>query len=178
MPGTRLFSRTNYQVRRGFSELLTEHSLSDEEWRKIRVIFDERCAFCGIEDSGNPRTGLIPDHLICAKNLGAFCIGNVVPACQDCNDRRGKMDWKEYLLRFHRAYAVTRIARIEAYLRTYPYNSSADPYARLTEGEKAQYVSLLEDWDKLWKRAQMLRDQIHSQLAHKRKPTAANAGSE
>src|SRR5437879_1662472 len=114
MPGTRLFSRANYQVLRGFSELLTEHSLTRAEWRTVTDHFEQRCAFCGIEDTRNPRTGLVPDHLVAAKNFGAFCIGNVVPACHDCNDRRGKMDWREYLQRYHPMEALPRISTIEA----------------------------------------------------------------
>src|SRR5437899_3105323 len=131
MPGTKLFSRTNYQVQRGFGELLTDQTLTDAEWESVKAFFNQRCAFCDIQDSGNPRTGLIPDHLVAAKFFGAFCMGNVAPACHDCNDQRGKMDWRDYLERYHPSEARDRIGKIEAYLRSYPYTVAEDPYAHL-----------------------------------------------
>jgi len=156
MPGTKLFSRMNYQVTRGFSELLTEHSLTGDEWDAIRSFFDQRCAFCGI----NPRTGLVPDHLLAAKALGAFCIGNVVPACHDCNDQRGKLDWREYLRRYRTEEADVRISKMEAHLIAHPYSAPVDPYSALTPSQKQEYLAFLEEWSKLWKRAQALRDSI------------------
>src|SRR5438046_3437138 len=160
MAGTKMFSRMNYQVLRGFGELLSEATLTEREWQTIKRFFGGRCAFCNITDTGNPRTGIIPDHLIPARMFGALCLGNVVPACQACNDQRGKMDWKLYLRRFHAAAASKRIRKIQAYLVRYPYASLPDQHASLTTSERRTYGALLKSWHAIWKRAKRLRDRI------------------
>ena len=174
MPGTKLFSRSNYQVLRGFSELLGDATLCKAEWRIVRAFFGDRCAFCDIPDTGNSRTGIIPDHLVAAKELGVLCLGNAVPACHDCNDRRGKRDWREYLRRYHPQDAKDREAKIDEYLQAYPYSPPIDPHESLTADEKQEYLNLLSEWDTLWKRAQALRDKIKARRAPKRtKPNHA-----
>lgn len=55
MSGTRHFSRMNYNVQRGLRELLNERFITKAQWRSILDFFSHRCAFCGIEHSGNNR---------------------------------------------------------------------------------------------------------------------------
>jgi hypothetical protein len=157
---TRHFSRMNYHVQRGFREILNERYINALEWQTILGFFDNRCAFCGATHSGNSRTGIIPDHLIPASAFGELCIGNTVPACQDCNDRRGDGNWLSFLQRPSNAGRSARISRIRAYLRKYPCKPIREPAQSLSRHEHHEYLKLLRDWAVLWKRARDLRDRV------------------
>ena len=142
-------------------ELLSHRALSDAEWNDVKEFFAFHCAFCGCDDTGNPRTGIVPDHLIPAVEHGENCIGNIVPSCQDCNDHRGKTDWRRYLQSEFTDDAPDRIRAIEQYLARYPYAVSDDPHEFLTDEETNQYQSILRDWNAVWERARGLRDAIN-----------------
>lgn len=160
MPRVKQFPRINYHFKRGIKELLTEGTLSDVEWELILDRFGHCCAFCGIEDTGNSRTGLVADHLIPAIEHGDLIIGNAVPACHDCNDLRGKIDWRVFLFDAFPDAAAERAGKIDSYLSEYPYSPPADPLDRLEPNERAEYLSILDDWDRLLARARTLRDEI------------------
>lgn len=166
MAGTKHFSRMNYHVLRGMRELLSHRSLSDQEWELIKQYFDRTCAFCGCEDTRNPRTGIVPDHLVPAVEHGEFCLGNIVPSCQDCNDHRGKKDWRRYLESEFTDEAPSRIAKIEEYLVQYPYRVTDDPHEYLTDEESAEYSAILAAWNEVWASARSLRDRINRRRKH------------
>jgi predicted restriction endonuclease len=150
----------NYNVLRGLRELLSDSYLTTAEWKKVLAHFDSRCAFCGIEHSGNNRTGLVPDHLIAAVRFGSLTLGNTVPSCQDCNDHRGHADWATYLKEQYPKQATKRIKRIREYLALHPYAPLKDAAQILTPQELTEYKSLLATWETLWRRACALRDVI------------------
>lgn len=166
MAGTKHFPRMNYHVLRGMRELLSHRSLSDQEWELIKQYFERTCAFCGCEDTGNPRTGIVPDHLIPAVEHGEFCLGNIVPSCQDCNDHRGKKDWRRYLESEFSDDAPSRIAKIEDYLVQYPYRVTDDPHEYLSDEESAEYSAILSAWNEVWASARSLRDRINRRRKH------------
>lgn len=163
LPGTKLFSRINYQVQRGMSEIVTMHALSDADWTIIKDYFNKSCAFCGCEDTGNSRTGIIPDHLIPASKHGDFVLGNVVPACHDCNDKRGNKEWREWLSQNYFNDSAARIKQIEKYLQDYPY-LPATPETRLSQDELNEYKSILGDWSIFLKRAKTLKSKVNDRL--------------
>jgi hypothetical protein len=158
--GTRMFSRMNYQVVRGMMELITTQELSRTDWSCIKEFFEHRCAYCGISDTGDTRNGLVPDHLIPASQNGDYLIGNVVPACHDCNDRRGKKPWESWLRQNYPEDAEIKVKTIVRYLQQYPYTHQERPEERLTEEERQEYESIMSEWGRLWQRARALRDQI------------------
>jgi len=160
MAGTKHFSRMNYHVKRGMRELLSHRDLSNSEWIEIREFFGNVCAFCGCADTGNRRTGIVPDHLIPAVEHGENCIGNIVPSCQDCNDHRGKKEWRAYLQSEFTDDATTRINRIDQYLQQHPYELTDDPHEYLTDEETIVYQTILSEWNKVWEQARTLRDEI------------------
>lgn len=166
MAGTKHFSRMNYHVLRGMRELLSHRSLSNQEWELIKQYFDCTCAFCGCDDTGNPRTGIVPDHLVPAVEHGEFCLGNIVPSCQDCNDHRGKKEWRTYLESEFTDDAPSRIAKIEEYLVQYPYRVTDDPHEYLTDEESAEYSAILAEWNEVWGNARSLRDRINRRRKH------------
>ena len=161
MAGTNHFSRMNYHVQRGMRELLSPRTLSNTEWEEIKSYFGNLCAFCGCEDNGNPRTGIVPDHLIPAVEHGEYCIGNIVPSCQNCNDHRGKKEWRNYLLSEFTKHAEARVSLIEKYLEQYPYETADDHYEYLTNEETEKYLKILEEWNGVWDKARALRDSIN-----------------
>ncbi|NQF13828.1 HNH endonuclease [Brevibacillus sp. HB1.3] len=158
--GTGMFSRINYQLRRGMKELYLLRNLSETEWEEIKAFFNHKCAYCGTPDTGDSRNGLVPDHLIAVAENGDFVLGNVIAACHLCNDKRGKKPWKKWLEDNYNVNAPVRVSKIESYLERYPYTPPAGPWERLTESEMTQYFSIINDWQELWLRAQKLRDQI------------------
>jgi hypothetical protein len=160
--GTRMFSRMNYQVVRGMMELLAIHNLSQSEWTSIKQYFDNRCAYCGIEDTGDSRNGLVPDHLVPASKGGDFVIGNVIAACHDCNDRRGNKDWESWLRLNYSSDANSMIQKINVYLQKFSYVTPENPEMRITDEERGEYGSIMSEWDELWKRARKLRDKINN----------------
>jgi len=162
MANTKHFSRMNYHVQRGMREVLSHRILTEKEWQFVKEFFDNKCAFCGCEDTGNPRTGIVPDHLIPVVHHGETCLGNIVPSCQDCNDQRGKNNWRDYLRSEFGDEAQSRIDKIDEYLSKHPYQVSEDPHEYLTDEESAEYLKILNDWDIIWQRARKLRDKINS----------------
>ena len=164
-PGTKLFSRINYQFQRGIRGLLSDKDLSREEWELIKSIFDNHCSFCGKPDTNNTRTGLIPDHLIPTTENGEFCIGNIVPTCHDCNDRRGSKNWKEYLISNFSKESNERISKIEEYLKKYNYHPIVH-LGDLTEKEETEYKNIVKEWEILWNRLRNLRDNIKNRRSN------------
>jgi len=157
---TSMFSRMNYQVDRGMKELLVPPLLIAEEWHSILEFFDYRCAFCGTGHTGNKRTGIIPDHLIPASEYGALCIGNVVPACHSCNDRRGDKPWDQYLKESLRDRRKQAVPRIRSYIRKYPYKAIKSPHEALSTSQYREFRRIMASWSRLWRDAQALRKAI------------------
>lgn len=153
MAGTKFFGRIGSVFLRGFREIYLRSHLPADEWKAIKDHFDNRCCYCGIEDTGNPRTGLVPDHVVPAAHSGELVAGNVVPACHHCNDHRGAQEWEKYLRSTvaEPEAADRRAATIRAFLGASPYEAPS-PEARLTPEQAARYreleerfTSLLED---------------------------------
>lgn len=161
MPGTKFFSRMNYQVKRGLGEILTEDKLSKDDWEIIKKFFNFKCAFCESKDTENPRTGLVQDHLIPASKLGDRVIGNIVPACHDCNDKRGDKDWKPWISK-NFINSQKRILLIEKYILIYNY---VVPHikSRVSSSNYKKYKNILKSWDELWKTAKQLRDKVKTE---------------
>jgi len=158
-PGNKFFSRINYQFQRGIRELLSEKELSHKEWLEILECFNNRCAFCGILDNKNPRTGLIPDHLTPTTENGEMCIGNIVPSCHECNDRRGSKYWIDYINASDYDDKESKISRIKQYLKKYPYTPPKE-LSTLTDEEANEYREIIKEWEFIWQRLRKLRDEI------------------
>src|ERR1700752_1895750 len=97
MPGTRHFDRMQYNVARGLREIVApRQTMHKAQWEQIKEEFGGRCVFCGEEGTKENR-GIVPDHLVPVTRFGELVLGNVVPACQACNDSRGEKDWRPFL---------------------------------------------------------------------------------
>jgi 5-methylcytosine-specific restriction endonuclease McrA len=65
-----------------------------DEWRKIKRLFDDRCAYCGC------RERLTMDHVRAISRGGRHDAKNIVPACQSCNSRKGASDWTDKICQY------------------------------------------------------------------------------
>lgn len=61
-------------------------SLTPAEWDWTLAWYEERCAYCGAPEA------LQLDHAVPLDRGGAHSLGNVVPACPRCNQRKGRRE--------------------------------------------------------------------------------------
>ncbi|HSI44492.1 MAG TPA: HNH endonuclease signature motif containing protein [Methylotenera sp.] len=159
MKGTQHFSRMNYNVRRGLREIVAEdHRIPQDDWLVVLSEFDNACAYCYAEASAENR-GIVPDHLVAVTDFGELVAGNVVPACQTCNDSRGNKPWRTFLANRFPLEAEMRTHRIEQFIATHNYLPSS-PELALFPDELEQYQALIADWESLLKKAQQLRSKV------------------
>jgi hypothetical protein len=125
------------------------------QWEHIKEEFKDCCAYCGQPASMENR-GIVPDHVIPVTEFGELVVGNTIPACQDCNDKRGEKDWREFLRTRSPADAETRVQHIEKFLGKDDYQPRTLS-GSLDERELSQYEQLLVDWKSLLQRAGQLR---------------------
>ena len=63
-----------------------------EQWRDLCERFNNRCAYCGIHEEVLRilhNQNLTTDHIIPISRGGEHSISNIVPACMDCNVKKG-----------------------------------------------------------------------------------------
>lgn len=89
-----------------------EDAFSPEQWQKVIDDFGARCAYCRSEGD------LVMDHVVPINRtaLGGHRIGNLVPACRDCNSRKGDKEYQEFLEGNPEA-----IKAIDAHMERYDY---------------------------------------------------------
>ncbi|MDD9883037.1 MAG: HNH endonuclease signature motif containing protein [Gammaproteobacteria bacterium] len=112
--GAPLANAQNAFVRYILSNLGNE-SFSNNDWQKVVRFFGGKCAYCG----GAKK--LERDHAIPInkRHLGEHRIGNVVPACRDCNAGKGDRDYREFLQ--GREDEKTRLGKIGEHMRDKNY---------------------------------------------------------
>jgi 5-methylcytosine-specific restriction endonuclease McrA len=96
---------------------LGEESFSAADWEQVKVEFDHTCAYCGREGE------VQMDHAIPINRaaLGEHRLGNLVPACPNCNSKKSGKDFRVFL-----ADAPARIAAIEAHMAKHDYTPLGD----------------------------------------------------
>jgi hypothetical protein len=89
--GNAIGNAQNFVIRNILSNLGYE-SFSEKDWEETKVYFDNRCAYCGSEDN------IVCDHAIPINRskLGEHRLGNLVPACKECNSKKGERDYIEF----------------------------------------------------------------------------------
>lgn len=165
MPGTKHFTRMQYNVARGLREIVApRQSMPTAQWQHLKDEFDGLCVFCGSSATKENR-GIVPDHLIPVTRFGELVIGNTVPACQTCNDSRGDGDWRPFVRAKYPGDSETQIERIEAYLKCHPYHPPS-PETALSPEEQKSYAQLLKDWESLLARARTLHSSAETRRKH------------
>jgi hypothetical protein len=94
-----------------------EESFGEADWYATKRHFANRCAYCGEEKD------LIIDHAVPINRtkLGEHRLGNLVPSCKDCNERKGDKDFREFL-----AGDDAKIAQIAAHMESKRYIPLSD----------------------------------------------------
>ena|SRR3990167_8649604 len=79
-PEKKLASNTNYIHRKRANG----GNFPRGAWEHLKVLFGQCCAYCG-----RRMKRLTQDHVIPISRGGWHFSGNIVPACQSCNSRKG-----------------------------------------------------------------------------------------
>jgi hypothetical protein len=157
--GTKHFPRLSYNVARGLREIVAPiQTMPSASWDQLLEEFHGCCAFCG-EGATRENRGIVPDHLIPVTDHGELVLGNVVPACQKCNDSRGNGDWRQYLQDRYPENSAQRISAIEQYLSRHPYEA-VHPEAILNSDELKEYQSILDNWEVILEEAKDLYKKV------------------
>lgn len=67
-------------------------TLTDDEWQEILDKYYHMCVYC--ESTEEP---LIKEHWLPVSRGGGYTAENIVPACHQCNSRKGTMTGEEFL---------------------------------------------------------------------------------
>lgn len=94
---------------------LGNHSFSMEGWKQVQQFFNNECAYCGSKGA------LTMDHAIPINKeyMGEHHLGNVVPACQQCNSDKASQDYIEFL--YHKEQGSERLRKIDDHMRYKEY---------------------------------------------------------
>jgi 5-methylcytosine-specific restriction endonuclease McrA len=89
-----------------------EESFTEVDWQATQEYFANRCAYCQSAET------LVMDHAvpINRSSLGEHRLGNLIPACDSCNSRKGHRDFRT----FDGADDVA-VARISAFMESRGY---------------------------------------------------------
>ena len=167
MPGTKHFTRMQYNVSRGLREIIApRQTMSKADWSRVLEEFNAICIFCGSEGTAENR-GIVPDHLIPVTQFGELVLGNTVPACQTCNDSRGERAWRPFLRMRFPGDAEAQIVRVENHLAKHHYHPPTLENA-LSAEERESYLALVQEWESMLAKAKALQSS-----AEKRRKSAA-----
>jgi 5-methylcytosine-specific restriction endonuclease McrA len=83
----------NLLIRNILSNLGYE-TFNEEDWIKTKEYFDHRCAYCGAKTEQ-----LVMEHAIPINKtkMGEHKLGNLVPSCHRCNQKKGSKSYDEFL---------------------------------------------------------------------------------
>lgn len=156
MAGTQHFHRMRYNVHRGLREIVaSRQTLSETEWAALMEAFQSRCVYCN-QIATLENRGIVPDHLVSAQEFGELVRGNVLPACQDCNDSRGSDDWRTFVRKKFLGKPEEQVRRIDTFLADHKYQVRS-PEQVLLPDELAEYQRLIADFEEWLRRAKALR---------------------
>ena len=104
----------NLSIRYILSNLGNE-SFNENDWEETKKYFDNKCAYCGSSDA------LEIDHAVPINktNMGEHRLGNMIPSCKSCNNKKADKDYEEFLK--DKDYAIEKIEKIKAYMDSRKY---------------------------------------------------------
>ncbi|MEH6995883.1 hypothetical protein V7075_24820 [Neobacillus drentensis] len=94
------------------------------EWDELKKNFKSECCYCGTSEAAGAK--LTQEHLHMIKDAGLHHVGNVVPACDECNRERKKVDWEGFLKGKCKTEAEydERYNRIKKHIDDYKYEEA------------------------------------------------------
>ena len=95
------FFYAEYQFKRSILEnaLVSNYTTDDQA---AAIEYFGGCAFCGARNA--PRK----DHLVAVFECGDFVRQNVVPACQECDDSKGRKEYHDWMRHSKSAKSLNR----------------------------------------------------------------------
>ncbi|WP_423910094.1 HNH endonuclease [Candidatus Spongiihabitans sp.] len=97
---------------------LGNESFSDSDWIEVKKSFGQKCVYC------EEAKVLVMDHAVPINrtHLGEHRLGNLVPACKECNNEKGGyMDYREFL-----SSEPKRLNKIEEHMHKHKYTPLKD----------------------------------------------------
>ena len=92
-------------------------TLTIKEWDKIKIYFNNSCAYCGMtEEEHLEELGqqLHQEHFVALSKGGAYTHNNIIPSCRNCNSSKNNTDFFEWYPK-QESYSVKREKKILAY---------------------------------------------------------------
>lgn len=86
-----------YRGKRRARKFNCNATLTPDEWKEIKELFDYRCAYCGTKLESPDQ-----DHVIPLSKGGHHSADNVVPACKKCNSTKHNSSLLAFLLRIRK----------------------------------------------------------------------------
>ena len=77
----------SYRQKRKALKCHLPNTLTIQQWKIIKLQFNNRCAYCGKE------LPLAQEHFIPISKGGEYTVNNIIPSCQSCNSSKGNRDF-------------------------------------------------------------------------------------
>jgi 5-methylcytosine-specific restriction endonuclease McrA len=90
------------------SNLIPKRNAKQQFRKRIFEAWSHQCAYCGV-----PADTL--DHVRPRHKGGSTVASNLVPACKNCNRKKGSEDWREWFSR-QASWTEARAQRIQDWL--------------------------------------------------------------
>jgi hypothetical protein len=105
---------------------------SKKHFTEVKGFFQNTCCFCGIDGTS---TRLIADHLVPINrtSLGLEAWGNLVPSCGNCNEKKHKRDWIEFLKEVAGEDFQTKKDIIQEFVQKYHYSPNHESISLAVE---------------------------------------------
>lgn len=131
-------------LERALQEGLGRRKFGSAEMTLVIEFFGDECVFCGSEAWNRW------DHLVSAIAGGESVLGNMVPACQSCDDSKGSRAFDSWMMArasakpdaLWAADTAARIDRLRAYQRQFKYEATKAE-SRLSPERRAQFDELV-----------------------------------
>jgi len=97
-----------HQRSRSAKKLLLS-TLTNEQWQKIKLDFNDKCAYC------NEELPLAQEHFVPLSEGGEYTHNNIIPSCRSCNSSKRNKDFFEWYPNY-KHYSKQRENKILKYL--------------------------------------------------------------
>jgi hypothetical protein len=113
--GNAIGNAQNLVIRNILSNL-SDESFNENDWKETKAFFDNKCAYCGSVEH------LVMEHAVPINKtmLGEHRLGNIVPSCKECNDKKASQSYDKFLK------DASRLEKIEEYMRSKKYEPLGD----------------------------------------------------
>jgi len=151
-----------YQLRRSILENALEKNFTTEDYEDALKFFGG-CAFCGAKQA--PRK----DHLVPVIGCGDFVRCNVVPACQKCDDSKGRNGYHEWMLNSDsrcslkaRGFADKQIEKQIRLIEKWQSGYTPRTEAQLFGKDYSTYQQILQRMEQLCEESRQMTDRVKS----------------